>query len=148
MTTSTRFERAITKLYSAFHNKTLNPDDCKECAVGNILDNKDHWQHLTDKHGSITLNYVGKVHQNLGRKLNGYTPIELLQIESAFLKGCGYHMTTDNRLHKPKTINNSVLFDGLCKVVETLCILDNINNIMDCSLLFNFKPQQLQLQDS
>ena len=71
MKNSIRFENAIYKLYTAFHNKTLNPDDCKQCAVGNILDNKDSWKHLTDQHGSVTLNYIGLVHQNLGRRFNG-----------------------------------------------------------------------------
>ena len=65
MKTTKRFDLAIQKLYQAFHNNTLNPDDCKLCAVGNILDNNDNWKHLTDKHGSIKLNYLGKLHQNL-----------------------------------------------------------------------------------
>ncbi|MFK7833062.1 MAG: hypothetical protein AB8B52_07290 [Winogradskyella sp.] len=41
MTTSTRFDSAIDKLYAAFHSNTLNPEDCKQCAVGNIVDNQD-----------------------------------------------------------------------------------------------------------
>ena len=64
---------------------------CKHCAVGNILDNMDIWKHLSNYHGSLELNYVGKVHQTLGRKFNGYSPLELLQIEATFLKACGYH---------------------------------------------------------
>ncbi|WP_282030657.1 Na(+)-translocating NADH-quinone reductase subunit F [Winogradskyella eximia] len=140
MKNSIRFENAIYKLYTAFHNKTLNPDDCKQCAVGNILDNKDSWKHLTDEHGSVTLNYIGLVHQNLGRRFNGYTPIELLQIESAFLNGCGYYLT-DKRLFKPDSIDSYNLFDGLCAVVSQLCSIDNIDNIMDCSILFNFEKK-------
>ena len=46
MKTTKRFDLAIQKLYQAFHNNTLNPDDCKLCAVGNILDNNDNWKHL------------------------------------------------------------------------------------------------------
>merc|ERR1711974_586435 len=116
MRTSIRFNNAVTKLYTAFHNNTLNPDDCKQCAIGNILDNKDSWKHLTDIHGSNKLSYLGLIHQNLGRTFNGYSPIELLQIESAFLHGCGYRLTTKNRLYKPENINDSVLFNGLCEV--------------------------------
>ena len=86
MKTSTRLEAAITKIYNAFHNNELNPECCKQCAVGNILDKTDSWKHLSDNHGSVQLNYVGKVHQTLGRKFNGYTPLELLQIESTFSK--------------------------------------------------------------
>ncbi len=139
MTTSIRFDNAINKLYNAFHESSLNPDDCKQCAIGNILDHTDRWKHLTDQHGTTKLNYVGLVHQNLGRKFNGYTPIELLHIESAFLKGCGYYLTQQNRLYKPKNINNNVLFNGLCEVVIELCRLDGIPNIMDCSVLFKFE---------
>jgi hypothetical protein len=138
MTTSNRFENAINKLYSAFHLNTLNPEDCKHCAVGNILDNKDNWRHLTDIHGSVRLNYVGLVHQNLGRKFNGYTPLELLQIESSFLKGCGYHLGK-NYCHKPdSTKDKDILFSGLCEVVSALCALDRIDDVINCSALFAY----------
>ncbi|MDN3492931.1 Na(+)-translocating NADH-quinone reductase subunit F [Winogradskyella bathintestinalis] len=146
MKTSFRFESAINKLYTAFHNKTLNPDDCKQCAVGNILDNKDNWKHLTDFHGSTQLNYVGLVHQNLGRRFNGYTPVELLQIERAFLIGCGYDLTTHKPLFKPETLDDSDLFNGLCEVVALLCGLDGIRDIMDCSVLFGFEKRTLEPQ--
>lgn len=139
MTLSLRFEDAINKLYTAFHENTLNPEDCKQCAVGNILDGKAQWQHFTEKHGSVKLSYVGLIHQNLGRTFNGYTPLELLQIESAFLKGCGYNFSNQNRLHKPKYINDSILFNGLCKVVSLLCSWDGIDDVMDCSVLFGFE---------
>ena len=92
MKTSARLEQAISKLYTAFHNNTLNPECCKSCAVGNILDNTDTWKHLTEGHGSLNLTYVGKVNEAFGRKLNGYSPLELLKIEAAFLSGCGYKL--------------------------------------------------------
>ena len=139
MKTSVRFNNAINKLYNAFHNNTLNPEDCKQCAVGNILDQKDFWQHLTDYHGTTKLNYLGLLHQNLGRKFNGYSPIELLQIESAFLKGCGYQFSNKNRLYKPDQITDYNLFKGLCEVVTELCLIDGTANIMDCSVLFAFE---------
>jgi len=137
MTTYNRFDHAIKKLYTAFHNDTLNPEDCKECAVGNILDNKDSWKHLTDLHGSVKLNYVGLVHQNLGRKFNGYSPLELLKIEAAFLRGCGYTGFNYGRCYKPENFKNKdVLFNGLCQVVSSLCQLDGIKDVMDYSKLF------------
>ena len=139
MKTSVRFNNAINKLYNAFHNNTLNPEDCKQCAVGNILGQKDFWQHLTDYHGTTELNYLGLLHQNLGRKFNGYSPIELLQIESAFLKGCGYQFSNKNRLYKPDQITDYNLFKGLCEVVTELCLIDGTANIMDCSVLFAFE---------
>lgn len=146
MQTSVRFENAVKRLYKAFHSNTLNPENCKQCAVGNIMDNNDAWQHLTEKHASLNLSYVGLVHQNLGRKFNGYTPLELLKIEAAFLRGCGYKMTSKLRLQRPKDLkDDTVLFNGLCEVVSELCRCDKIDDIMDCSILFEFdkKPSQL-----
>tara|TARA_R100001369_G_C3278085_1_gene161431 strand:- start:277 stop:717 length:441 start_codon:yes stop_codon:yes gene_type:complete len=141
MTNSNRFEDAINKLYSAFHQNTLNPEDCKQCAVGNILDNKDSWENLTDLHGSIRLNYLGLVHQNLGRKFNGYTPLELLKIEASFLNGCGYRLG-QNYCHKPDNRKDKdILFNGLCEVVSTLCALDRIEDIMNCFVLFEYENQ-------
>ena len=141
MTNSNRFEDAINKLYSAFHQNTLNPEDCKQCAVGNILDNKDSWENLTDLHGSIRLNYLGLVHQNLGRKFNGYTPLELLKIEASFLNGCGYRLG-QNYCHKPDNRKDKdILFNGLCEVVSTLCALDRIEDVMNCFVLFEYENQ-------
>lgn len=141
--TTTRFDAAVKKLYEAFHSNTLNPDDCKHCAVGNILDCSDSWKHLTDRHGLVKLNYVGLVNQNFGRRFNGYTPLELLQIERAFLNGCGYSGLSGGRLIRPDDISNKdVLFNGLSQVVERLCELDGIKNIMDCSSLFDFKQSR------
>ncbi|MCA0151827.1 Na(+)-translocating NADH-quinone reductase subunit F [Winogradskyella vincentii] len=149
MKTTKRFDLAIQKLYQAFHNNRLNPDDCKLCAVGNILDNNDSWKHLTDKHGSTKLNYLGILHQNLGRRFNGYSPLELLHIEKSFLKGCGYTgFSKDNRLYRPENITDkNILFNGLNSVVTYLCELDGIVDIMDCSKLFKFESQSLQCQD-
>ena len=144
MKTSIRFDQAIKKLYTAFHNGNLNPEDCKQCAVGNILDNTNSWKHLTDLHGSITLNYVGLVHQNLGRKFNGYSPLELLKIEASFLKGCGYRLGKTYCYKPDRTQNNDILFNGLSEVVSTLCYLDGISDVMDCSKLFKFSLQENQ----
>ena len=47
MKTTPRLESALKKLYTAFHGSTLNPECCKQCAVGNILDQiriKLYWQ--------------------------------------------------------------------------------------------------------
>ena len=138
MITTPRFDAAINKLYTAFHNNMLNPEDCSQCAVGNILERKDSWKHLTDTHGSVRLNYVGLVHQNLGRRFNGYTPLELLKIESSFLQGCGYRLGK-TYCHKPDYFKDkAILFNGLCAVVSTLCELDGIENIMDASKYFHF----------
>lgn len=146
MITSNRFDQAIQKLYNAFHNDTLNPECCKQCAVGNILDHKDSWKHLSNGHGSLELNYLGMVHQNLGRRFNGYTPLELLQIEATFLKACGFKLPLHYRNKKPTNpTDKNTLFKGLSAVVGLLCELDNINNVMDCAVLFNYekKPKEV-----
>tara|TARA_R110001592_G_scaffold72291_1_gene220763 strand:+ start:2413 stop:2874 length:462 start_codon:yes stop_codon:yes gene_type:complete len=137
MKTTKRLEAALIKLYNAYHANRLNPEDCTACAVGNILDNHDSWKHLSDQHGSLQLNYVGKVHQNLGRKFNGYSPQEILQIEKVFLDSCGFKTPLCHYNAKPKNpTSQEVLFDGLCNVVELLCNLDGIPYILDYSKLF------------
>ena len=137
MKTSKRLEQALTKLYNAYHNKQLNPEDCAACAVGNILDNHDSWKHLSNDHGSLELSYVGRVHQNLGRKFNGYTPLEILKIEKVFLEACGFETPLCHYNTKPKNpTTNDVLFNGLCAVISLLCELDQVEDLMDLSKLF------------
>lgn len=143
MKTSSRLEQAISKLYTAFHSGNLNPECCKSCAVGNILDNTDTWKHLTEAHGSLQLTYVGKVNEAFGRRLNGYTPSELLQIEAAFLKGCGYTLPLSRKQNKIiDRDSKEVMFNGMCGAVAVLCQLDNIANVMDFSKLFDFEENK------
>ena len=143
MRTTARLDKALKKLYKAFHEDTLHPECCKQCAVGNILDHSDGWKHLSDFHGSLVLNYVGMVNQNFGRRFNGYTPLELLQIEVEFLKGCGYELPLGRNKNKPQDpTDKEVLFHGLCKVVEFLCQLDGIENVMGYSKLFEFDKRK------
>lgn len=140
MNVSKRLERAVNKLYVAFHNNQLNPECCKHCAVGNICNNTDSWKHLTDIHGSLILNYVGRVHESLGRKLYGYSPMEILQIEATFLWGCGYTLPLNQDSKKPSDpTSKETLFNGLCAVVEYLCKLDGVSNVMDYSKLFEYE---------
>ena len=137
MKTTKRLEQALIKLYNAYHNDRLNPEDCTACAVGNILDNHESWKHLTLQHGSLNLSYVGRVHQNLGRKFNGYSPNEILQIEKVFLEACGFKTPLCHYNQKPQNpTDKDVLFKGLNAVVDYLCKLDNIPNVMDYSKLF------------
>ncbi|GAL68074.1 hypothetical protein [Jejuia pallidilutea] len=137
MKTSKRLELAISKLYTAFHNNTLNPECCQQCAVGNILDNTDSWKHLSDAHGSLKLNYIGKVHQSLGRQFNGYSPLELLKIEHIFLTACGFQLPLHYNNSKPEhPTNKDVLFNGLSAVIAYLCELDGVENVMDYTKLF------------
>ena len=142
MKTSKRLEQALIKLYNAFHNGELNPECCSACAVGNILDNNDSWKHLSNNHGSLELNYIGTVHQRLGRRFNGYTPQELLQIEKIFLEACGFSVPLCHYNPKPQNpTDKECLFNGLCAVVGFLCKLDAIPNVMDYSKIFEYENE-------
>ncbi len=143
MNTPKRLEHALIKLYTAFHNNTLNPECCKACAVGNILNNQDFWKHLSNEHGSLQLNYVGRVHQTLGRQFNGYSPQELLLIEQTFLNACGYTTPLHYKNDKPKNpTNKGTLFKGLVAVTSLLCKFDNVPNVMDYSKLFEYHKEK------
>ena len=138
-----RLELAITKLYMAFHNNRLDPEDCAACAVGNILDQHDSWKHLSNDHGSLELNYVGAIHQRLGRKFNGYTPLQLLEIEKVFLEACGFTTPLCHYNQKPRhPKSKETLFVGLCAVVELLCGFDGVPNVMDYSKLFEYENNE------
>lgn len=149
MKTSNRLEQAINKLYVAFHKNTLHPECCKQCAVGNILDHTDSWKHLSDYHGSTKLNYVGIVHQNLGRKFNGYTPLELLQIEAVFLEACGYQLPLHFKNKIPKNaLNKDCLFDGLSAVVRLLYKFDGMPCPLDYDIIFNYQKNNQQIKQN
>ena len=143
MKTPQRLEQALIKLYNAFHNDRLDPEDCTACAVGNILDNQDAWKHLSNDHGSLQLNYIGNVHQRLGRKFNGYSPQEILEIEKVFLIACGFETPLCHYNPKPQNPRDKeTLFNGLCAVVSLLCELDDMPNVMDYSRIFEYDNNQ------
>ncbi|WGK63712.1 Na(+)-translocating NADH-quinone reductase subunit F [Croceiramulus getboli] len=141
MPISNRLDQAIQKLYQAFHQNTLHPECCKSCAVGTILDNTDGWKHLSDGHGHLHLNYIGRVNELCGKRFNGYTPSELLQIEAAFLKGCGYALPL-GRKQPIDPLDKDIQFDGLCAAISLLCSLDRVENVMDYTRLFRQELDQ------
>lgn len=132
-----RLDPALSNLYVAYQQGTLHPEDACRCAVGNILNGSDSWKHLSDQHGSLKLNYVGSVHELLGRRFEGYLPSELLQIERAFLKGCGYQVPL---FHQTKKVFNpedrELLFNGLSEAIGVLCRLDGIPHVMELTAPF------------
>ncbi|WP_455169330.1 Na(+)-translocating NADH-quinone reductase subunit F [Aegicerativicinus sediminis] len=131
-----RLGQALQKLYSAYNSGSLNPECCKQCAVGNIMDQTESWKYLTDQHGSLKLSYVGSINEAFGKKFNGYSPSELLQIEAEFLKGCGYQLPLHHGNKKPKINGDKdILFEGLSATVSFLCALDNIQNVMSIQKL-------------
>lgn len=134
---TSRLEQALTKLYNAYHNGNLQPECACGCAVGNILDGTDAWKHLSDDHGSTVLNYLGRVHETLGRRFNGYKPSELLLIEKTFLEACGYKTPLRHWNKKPSnTADKDLQFLGLCEVVSLLCAMDNEPDALRLTTLF------------
>ena len=127
-----RLERALSKLYAAFIDGSLHPGCCTACAVGTICDNKDMWKHMTDAHGSLVLNYVGKVNETFGKRFYGYLPSELLQIEGVFLRACGYELPLNRSSIKPENPqSDAVMFNGMRAVIHYLCDLDGVQDVMD-----------------
>lgn len=139
-----RLENAITKLYTAFHDNKLNAMQCNACAVGNICDNNHEWDYIPY---FATTTYFKSNPESLNSEIKhgikvisktGYSVNELVEVESIFIKACEYNIGTKEQ-H----------FSGLCAVVEYLCELDNIPNVMDYTKLFeteNDKPKyELQI---
>lgn len=142
MNNSSRFEQAILKLYTAFHKGDLNPECACQCAVGNICDNSDRWKYLSDDHGSLVLNYVGMVNEAFGKRINGYLPSELLQIEHAFLQGCGYQLPLRYNHFKPDNpMDRELQFNGLIQAIMLMCQLEGIKNITDYTSLFQSEDE-------
>lgn len=123
MKTTERFEKAVTKLYTAFHDGLLNSFDCHSCAVGTICDGDNKWffKILSRKIGDPVFPSK-KVIDSM------YSTFELGRIERIFV---------DNVPSKYSK-NKEYQFKGLCAVVEYLCELDGIPNVMDYSSLFEY----------
>lgn len=137
----TRFEKAVMKLYTAFHEGTLDSGDCAHCAVGNIVGNKTWsnvigYSHLPD---SISEKYFKRLinrqmHKNKNAfdvglqeiEKTGYTPYELMKLESIFMD-----VVVDNKIETQ--------FKGLCEVVKYLAELDGVENPMEIMHLFKNK---------
>jgi len=126
-----RFTDAVSKLYNAFHKGELNALDCKYCAVGNICDNNESWGDVS----CVSLkmeNYIGEAKQVIDN--TGYTPIELRNIEAVFV--CG---NVNGEYWGDISHSKEEQFKGLCAVVQYLCELDNIPNVMDIQSLFEYE---------
>ncbi len=137
MESATRFDHALLRLYQAFNNGNLHPEDACRCAVGSILKGKDFWKNFSDDHGSTQLNYVGQIHETFGRTFEGYRPSELLEIEVSFLKGAGFELPYSYQSIKPEDpADPSIQFNGLMAAIETLSKLDNRPLTMDIAQLF------------
>lgn len=123
-----RFTRAIEKLYTAFHEGTLTPEICSACAVGNIVGHG-NW-YFSSPH-KILIDGDMTYEKGIGINDSMYSVDELALVEREFIfgfkDGCkNYHVINSKENQ----------FKGLCNVVEYLCELDNIPNIMDFTKLF------------
>lgn len=130
---SERFTNAVTKLYNAFHENRLDAGRCEACAVGNICDNNQLWAGMVISHTD------GRYDLKKGDtmpviKNTGYSAFELAKIEQIFLKSTGYK----SRVHNKKENQ----FKGLFAVIEYLCELEGIPNIMDYTCLFETADDQ------
>jgi len=136
-----RFTRAIEKLYTAFHEGELSATNSCACAVGNICNNKSDWyetSNFNEKNYNEDWDY-SDVEGFLKEENVGYSFIEIATIEKIFLTSMGYcipfNMIAWNNVNETKELQ----FKGLCAVVEYICELDGIPNVMDYSKLFETK---------
>ena len=145
MKTTERFDNAVSKLYTAFWNGTLNAMDCKACACGNICNNSRDW----------VKDYKSD---------SGYSPDELLNIEQIFMHG--YREDIRGYINHPLSIdlkylnrdgigwdakkvnseNKDLVFLAMTSVVEYLCELDDIPNVMDYTKLFESENNEPKYQ--
>ncbi len=139
MKTTERFDNAVSKLYTAYHNGTLNPFSCQACAVGNILDNDDTW----GDNGCIAERTFTKKQKQLAK----YSRKELNTIEALFMSGDRDFWDGYGTIRHPgQKGTKETQFKGLCAVVEYLCELDNIPNVMDYTKLFESENNEPKYQ--
>lgn len=131
-----RFDRAIKSLYEAFHFGELKKQNCKACAVGNMVGGRTEWH--------VAIYFMRQLGPNIDYHIiqPGYFVPEikkgLLQIE-----GTGYSYLQIMNIEELFESSESE-FDGLCKIIEYLCGIEGIPNIMDYIKLFeteNNKPK-------
>jgi hypothetical protein len=138
-----RLENAITKLYPAFHNGLLDALDCGMCAVGNMCNGGVNW----DSNPLFARNKIFGAYckeiitdEEIAEGIKeiqstGYSAEELANVELIFLNACERRKGTKEQQ-----------FKGLCAVVEYLCELDNIPNVMDYTKLFETENNQPKYQ--
>lgn len=150
---SNRFKQAVTKLYNAFHSGELNAFDCEKCAVGNICNGRKEWAQSSSVF-FIKSEYKGECKTVIDR--TGYSAIELFKIERLFMHGklVGDNLKQKRSKYSDLISSHSAYFEcnyeklkeqqfyGLLAVIEYLCELECIPNIMDYSKLFYTENDQ------
>jgi len=130
-TYSERFEKAVSKLYKAFHDDDLNFGDCSACAVGSIVGHGE-W-YLSSPLEIWSGNYELPLEADIQENNSGYSIIELSNIERIFILAFKDSFDPNDKESQ---------FKGLCAVVEYLCELEGIENIMDYQCLFETENEQ------
>ncbi len=127
MKTTKRFDNTVMKLYKAFHNGYLKFEFSCACAVGNICNNSMTWRGAINYYGALNLDgYKGKTKKCIDQ--TGYSVYELATIEQIFMfEAFGLEEEKEKQ------------YQGLCKVIEYLCELDGLENVMDYTSLFEYK---------
>lgn len=128
----TRFEKALMKLYTAFHEGTLNPFKCTSCAVGSLVGHGE-W----DGYSSFDL-YYNEFKKDSFCLDNyptdtDYSTSQLREVEFRFLSI--WNGKANNLYIKDKDLQ----FKGLCEVVKYLAELDGVENPMEIMHLFKNK---------
>lgn len=131
MKTTKRFDRAVTKLYNAFHNGELSAYDCTKCAVGNMCDNSSDWSSLRFCLGGDLKVYAPQ-HAYIAIEQTGYSDKEILHIENTFMSCFSGPDTEHSKQHQ---------FEGLEAVVKYLCELDGIDNVMEYTKIFDYNEK-------
>ena len=133
MKTTKRFDEAVKKLYISFHNGTLNAMDCSACAVGNICNGDSNWKNNMDDYRILEeLTDFDKLNDIKNYFDSGYSAKELANIESIFMFGFDVKQESFYFIERYPHDN----YTAMISVIEYLCELDNIPNIMDYTKLF------------
>ena len=131
-----RTENAITNLYTAFHNDELDSYNCSHCAVGSMCDNDNDWAEIRD-HAFAAMNLNVSVKAIKTIEKTGYTPFEIYEIEKIFITEVPFELRQ----------NKEAQFKGLCAVIEYLCELDGVDNVMEIQSLFEYKEGVKELNE-
>ena len=68
-------------------------------------------------------------------------------LEATFLQACGFEIPLHHKNKKPKNpTEKAVLFEGLSAVIELLCQLDKVPNVLDIKRLFELEKDSLKYE--
>ena len=129
MKTTKRFDDAVTKLYTAYHNNTLNAFNCQACAVGNIVGHGDWHGYRVKRNKDYVIQLPVLSTMPCYPNNASYNAEELRKIEYTFMSA--WVGTEEIGLHKENQ------YKGLIAVVELLAEFDNIPNPFNLENLFS-----------